>query len=84
MAHIQHQPHVDRDKQLNDNSFSELTQFLDSLEYPITRDEILTRAHMENLDEWVFLTLERLPDGAYETAKEIEEQLGDSYDKDIL
>lgn len=54
----------------------QVQKFLDGIDYPVSKDEILSYAKKMGADENVLSTLQKLPEGVYNNPVDISEAIG--------
>ncbi|MDP3795514.1 MAG: DUF2795 domain-containing protein [bacterium] len=54
----------------------QIQRFLEGLDYPATKDEIIEHARAEGADDNVIATLEQIPDREYEGPSGVSRELG--------
>lgn len=64
-------------KNIAKDKWVDLNNFIQALQYPVSKEDVLTCAEAKGLDEYLIETLEQLEDGMHDSADELSDALAD-------
>jgi hypothetical protein len=64
-------------KRIAEEEMDSFQEFIESLTYPITREEVIAQADSAELEEYIVELLSELEEGEYNDAEELSEAIGE-------